>query len=214
MAALLKIFVGPRAPDAARAHTSKQMALIGANELKRKLMILVDGQPYTVLEVFFATPSARGASTMVRTRLRHLLTGAVQERSFKTSEKFQEPDVQLVPASFLYADAEGCHFMDETTYDQFRLSDEQVGEDRAYLKEGTQLQILKYNGEPVSLQLPQFVELAVVETEPGARGDTAAGGAMKQATLETGLQVRVPLFIKEGEVVRVDTRTGEVAGRA
>ena len=192
----------------------KQMALIGANELKRKLMIVVDGQPYTVLEVFFATPSARGASTMVRTRLRHLLTGAAQERSFKTSEKFQEPDVQLVPASFLYADAEGCHFMDETTYDQFHLSLDQVGDDRAYLKEGTGLQILRYNGEPVSLQLPQFVELLVTGTEPGARGDTAAGGAMKQATLETGLAVRVPLFIKEGEVVRVDTRTGEVAGRA
>jgi elongation factor P len=190
------------------------MALIGANELKRKLMIVVDGQPYTVLEVFFATPSARGASTMVRTKLRHLLTGAVQERSFKTSEKFQEPDVQLVPASFLYADSEGCHFMDETTYDQFHLTTDQVGDDRAYLKDGTGLQILKYNGEPVSLQLPQFVELTVTATEPGARGDTAAGGAYKQATLETGLQVRVPLFIKEGEIVRVDTRTGEVAGRA
>lgn len=203
-----------RAPVARAGTTQKQMALIGANELKRKLMIVVDGQPYTVLEVFFATPSARGASTMVRTKLRHLLSGAVQERSFKTSEKFSEPDVQLVPASFLYADNEGCHFMDETTYDQFHLTLEQVGDDRAYLKDGTQLQILKYNGEPVSLQLPQFVELTVTETELGSRGDTAAGGASKQATLETGLQVRVPLFIKEGEVVRVDTRTGEVAGRA
>ncbi len=215
MAAILTIFIGGSCADlrANRTH-EKQMALIGANELKRKLMIVVDGQPYTVLEVLFATPSARGASTMVRTKLRHLLTGAVQERSFKTSEKFQEPDVQLVPASFLYADGEGCHFMDETNYDQFHLSDERVGDDRAYLKEGTQLQLLKYNGEPVSLQLPQFVELTVTETELGSRGDTAAGGASKQATLETGLQVRVPLFIKEGEVVRVDTRTGEVAGRA
>jgi len=190
------------------------MALIGANELKRKLMIVVDGQPCTVLEVFFASPTARGAATMVRTRLRHLLTGAVLERSFKATEKFAEPDVQLVPASFLYADAEGCHFMDETTYDQFHLTGEQVGDDRPYLKEGTPLQILKYNGEPISLQLPQFVELTVTATELGSRGDTAAGGASKQATLETGLTVRVPLFIKEGEVVRVDTRTGEVAGRA
>ncbi len=190
------------------------MALIGANELKRKLMILVDGQPFTVLEVFFASPTARGAATMVRTRLRHLLTGAVQERSFKATEKFAEPDVALVPASFLYADAEGCHFMDESTYDQFALTDAQLGEDRQYLKEGAQLQVLKYNGEPVSLQLPQFVELVVASAEPGARGDTAAGGATKVATLETGLEVRVPLFIKEGEVVRVNTQTGEVAGRA
>jgi elongation factor P len=190
------------------------MALIGANELKRRMLIAVDGQPYTVLEVFFASPSARGASTMVRTRLRHLLTGSVQERSFKTSEKFAEPDAELVPASFLYADNEGCHFMDESTFDQFTLTDDAIGDARGYLKEGLTLQVLKYNGEPVSLELPQFVELAVVATEPGVRGDTAAGGATKPATLETGLSVRVPLFIKEGERVRVNTQTGEVAGRA
>ncbi|MFN2596382.1 MAG: elongation factor P [Pyrinomonadaceae bacterium] len=190
------------------------MALIGANELKRKMLITVDGQPYTVLEVFFASPSARGASTMVRTRLRHLLTGAVQERSFKTSEKFAEPDAELVPASFLYADAGGCHFMDESTFDQFTLAADRIGDERGYLKEGTTLHVLKYNGEPVSLQLPQFVELTVAETEPGVRGDTASGGATKVARLETGIAVRVPLFIKGGETVRVDTRTGEFAGRA
>ena len=177
-------------------------------------MILVEGQPYAVAEVSFASPSARGASTMVRTRLRHLLTGAVQEKSFRSSEKFAEPDVALAPASFLYADADGFHFMDETTYEQFALATEQVGDDRGYLKEGLTLQILKYNGEPVSLQLPQFVELTVASTEPGVRGDTAGGRDLKPATLETGLEVRVPLFIKEGEVVRVNTQTGEVAGRA
>jgi elongation factor P len=190
------------------------MALIGANELKRKLLITVDGQPYLVLEVFFATPSARGAATMVRTRLRHLLTGAVLEKSFKASEKFAEPDVQLTPASFLYADSAGWHFMDETSYEQFMLAAEQIGDARGYLKEGMTVQVLQYNGAPVSLELPQFVELTVTSTEPGLRGDTAAGGASKPATLETGLSVRVPLFIKEGEVVRVNTQTGEVAGRA
>ena len=190
------------------------MALVGANELKRKMLIVVDGQPYTVMEVFFASPSARGASTMVRTKLRHLLTGAVQERSFKTAEKFSEPDAEIVPASFLYSDGDGCHFMDDSTYEQFTLPAERVGDDRGYLKEGLTLQVQKYNGEPVSLQLPQFVELTVTGTEPGVRGDTASGGGSKVATLETGLSVRVPLFIKEGEAVRVDTRTGEVAGRA
>ncbi len=190
------------------------MALTGANELKRRMMIEVEGEPYAVVDVTFASPSARGATTMVRTRLRHLLTGAVQERSFRSGDKFEEPDVSLAPASFLYADADGFHFMDESTYEQFALTSEQVGDERGYLKEGVTLQILKYNGEPVSLQLPQFVELAVTSTEPGMRGDTAAGGATKPATLETGLQVRVPLFIKEGEVVRVNTQTGEVAGRA
>jgi elongation factor P len=190
------------------------MALIGANELKRKLLITVDGQPYTVVDVFYASPTARGAATMVRTKLRHLLTGAVLEKSFKSSEKFAEPDIQLSSASFLYSDGDGFHFMDESTYEQFAFEDEQIGDDRGYLKEGVSLQVLKYNGAPVSLQLPQYVELAVTSTEPGMRGDTAAGGASKQATLETGLSVRVPLFIKEGEVVRVNTQTGEVAGRA
>ncbi|HEX8098055.1 MAG TPA: elongation factor P [Pyrinomonadaceae bacterium] len=190
------------------------MALVGANELKRKMLISVEGQPYSVVEVFFASPTARGAATMVRTRLRHLLTGAVLEKSFRSGEKFAEPDVQLTPASFLYSDPEGFHLMDESTYEQFRLDAEQVGDDRFYLKEGGTLQVLKYNGAPVSLQLPQFVELAVTSTEPGLRGDTAAGGATKQATLETGLSLRVPLFIKEGETVRVSTQTGEFAGRA
>jgi elongation factor P len=190
------------------------MALITANELKRKLLISVDGQPYVVLEVFFASPTARGAATMVRTKLRHLLTSAVLEKSFRATEKFEEPDVELVPASFLYSDTHGFHFMDEKSYEQFTFNEEDVEPDRGYLKEGVSLQVLKYNGAPVSLQLPQYVELSVTSTELGMRGDTAAGGASKQATLETGLAVRVPLFIKEGEVVRVNTQTGEVAGRA
>jgi elongation factor P len=190
------------------------MAMIAANELKRKLLIAVEGQPYLVLEVFFASPTARGAATMVRTKLRHLLNGAVMEKSFRANEKFDEPDVELVPASFLYNDAHGFHFMDEKSYEQFTFGADEVEPDRGYLKEGVSLQVLKYNGTPVSLQLPQYVELAVTSTELGLRGDTAAGGASKQATLETGLAVRVPLFIKEGEVVRVNTQTGEVAGRA
>ncbi|HBB86673.1 MAG TPA: elongation factor P [Blastocatellia bacterium] len=190
------------------------MALIGANELKRKLLIAVEGQPYVVLEVFFASPTARGAATMVRTKLRHLLTGAVMEKNFRSSEKFDEPDVEFAPASFLYSDANGYHFMDEKNYEQFVFSAEDVGSDRDYLKEGVSLQVLKYNGAAVSLRLPQYVELAVVSTELGLRGDTASGGATKQATLETGLVGRVPLFIKEGELVRVNTQTGEVAGRA
>ena len=191
------------------------MALTGANELKRRMMIKVEGEPYAVVEVFFASPSARGAATMVRTRLRHLLTGAVLEKSFRSNEKFEEPDVAYAPASFLYADSEGFHFMDEATFEQFMLPAEQVGDDRGYMTDGLVVQVLKYNGEAVALELPQFVELAVAETEPGVKGDTAGGGRdTKPATLETGMQVRVPLFIKEGERVRVNTQTGEVAGRA
>jgi len=190
------------------------MALIGANELKRKMLILVDGQPYTVMDVFFASPSARGASTMVRTKLRHLITDAVLEKTFRTNEKFEEPDVGLSPASFLYTDGDGFHFMDEQSFEQFSLTAEQLRDERLYLKDGISLHVRRYNGEPIAVQLPPFVELAVTSADPGARGDTGSGGATKNATLETGLQVRVPLFIKEGEVVRVSTQTGEFIGRA
>jgi elongation factor P len=190
------------------------MALIGANELKRKMLIVVDGQPFNVMEVFFASPSARGASTMVRTKMRHLITNAVLEKTFKTGEKFQEADVVLTPASFLYSDGEGFHFMDEGSFEQFSLTEEQLGEDRLYLKDGMTLQVRKYNGDPIAIQLPPFVELAVTVTEPGTRGDTGSGGATKPATLETGLQIRVPLFIREGETVKVHTQTGEFVGRA
>jgi len=191
------------------------LALTGANELKRRKMIKVDGEPFVVVDVSFASPSARGATTMVRTRLRNLLTGAVLERSFRSGEKFEEPDVALAPASFMYGDSEGFHFMDEETFEQFALPAAQLEDERGYLKEGVSVQVLKYNGDAVALELPQFVELTVTETEPGVKGDTAGGGRdTKPARLETGLQVRVPLFIKEGERVRVNTQTGEVAGRA
>src|SRR5678815_729806 len=106
------------------------MALVGANELKKKLLITVEGQPYVVLEVFFASPTARGAATMVRTRLRQLLTGAVMEKSFRSSEKFAEPDIELAPASFLYSDAHGFHFMDEKNFEQFTFTADDIESDR------------------------------------------------------------------------------------
>ena len=151
---------------------------------------------------------------MVRTRLKNLLNGSVQEKSFRTNEKFAEPDVEIAVVSFLYSDTDGFHFMDQTSYEQFSIRAESVGDDCFYLKDGILVEVFKYNGHPVSLQLPQYVELQIASTEPGLRGDTAAGGATKVAKLETGLEVRVPLFMKDGEVVRVNTQTGEVAGRA
>jgi elongation factor P len=190
------------------------MALIGANELKRKMLITIENQPYAIIDVFFASPSARGASTMVKAKIRNLITNAVQEKTFRTSEKFAEADVVLAPASFLYSDGENYHFMDEGTYEQFSFSEDQLREDRQYLKEGISLHVLKYNGQPIAIQLPPFVELAIASTEPGGRNDTGSGGAFKPATLETGLIVRVPLFLKEGEIVRVSTQTGEFASRA
>src|SRR5437016_11380133 len=117
------------------------MALIGANELKKKMLIEYEGQPYNVLDVFFATPTARGASTMVRTKLKNLLNGAVLEKSFKTNEKFGEPNVEMATVSFLYSDPDGFHFMDSTSFEQFTLSEENVGNDRYYLKEGLNLEL-------------------------------------------------------------------------
>jgi elongation factor P len=181
---------------------------------KRKMLITIDDQPWAVVDVFFASPSARGASTMVRTRVRNLITDAVLEKTFRTSEKFREPDVIQAPASFLYSDGEQYHFMDETTYEQFALTGEQLGDDTLFLKDGASLHILKYNGAAISIQLPPFVELTVTSTEPGFRGDTGAGGTTKPATLETGLEVKVPLFIKEGEVLRISTQNGEFVSRA
>src|SRR5215813_15489691 len=119
------------------------MALKAANELKRRSMIAIDGQPYTVVEVLFASPTARGAATMVRTKLRHLLTGAVSEKSFRATEKFEEPDVELAPASFLYTDIHGFHFMDEGSYEQFTFSAEATTDYAGYLKEGVSLEVLK-----------------------------------------------------------------------
>ena len=190
------------------------MALIGANELKRKTLITIENQPYAVIDVFFASPSARGASTMVRTKLRNLLTNAVLEKTFRTSEKFEEPDVVLAQASCLYSDGENHYFMDETSYEQFSLTREQLRDDIFYLKEGLSLHVMKYNGNAIAIQLPQFVGLAVGSTEPGSRADTGSGGSTKPATLETGLSVRVPLYIREGEIVRVSTQTGEFVSRA
>jgi len=123
------------------------MALIGANELKKKMLIEIEGQPYHVLDVFFATPTARGASTMVRTRLKNLLTGAVQEKSFRTSEKFPEPDVEIAAVSFLYSDSEGFHFMDQSTYEQFMLVEDSVGDDGSVQNSSRSSEALAFLGK-------------------------------------------------------------------
>ncbi|MBU3760140.1 MAG: elongation factor P [Candidatus Omnitrophica bacterium] len=188
--------------------------MINANELKRKDHILIDAQPYAVLEVTFASPSARGASTMVKARVRNLLNSAVLDKTFKTSEKFDEPDVELSPATFQYSDPAEYHFMDDSTYEQFSLGLEKLGDARFYLKEGMTLQALKFNGQVVSLELPPYVELKIVQTDPPIKGASAAGSSKKPAVLETGLKVQVPLYIEEGTVVRVNTETGEAGGRA
>ncbi len=189
-------------------------ALIEAIAIKRKMFFEHDGAPYHCLDVDVSKPTARGGQTLVRIKMRNLLTRAVFDKTFKAGDKFAEPDLADVSASFLYADAAGYHFMDQETYETLTLAPDFVREDRELLVDNLVVQIQKYNGSPIGLQFPPHVELAVTHTEPGTRGDTASGSVTKLATLETGLEIRVPLFIKEGEKIKVHTETREFAGRA
>src|SRR5882757_5507071 len=136
------------------------------------------------------------------------------EKTFKANDKFTEPDLQLVPASYLYSDGDGSHFLDQESYETLTLDEGMMGNALDLLVEGALLQLHKYNGNPIGLQLPMFVELNVAYTEPGARGDSSSGSGTKMARLETGLEIRVPPFIKEGEKVKISTENREFAGRA
>jgi elongation factor P len=189
-------------------------ALIDAIDIKRKAFFEFENTPYCCLEAEVSTPSARGAQTLVRLKMRNLLNGSVFEKSFKASEKFKEPDLQIGPASYLYSDHEGSHFLDQETYETFTLTSEMIGDALDFLVEGEVVQLHKYNGNPIGLELPNQVELTVTYTEPGSRGDSSSGTVTKTATLQTGLEIRVPLFIKEGEKVKVSTERREFAGRA
>ncbi|HEY1732238.1 MAG TPA: elongation factor P [Terriglobales bacterium] len=188
--------------------------LIDAIDVKRKTFFELENTPYLCLEAEVSTPSARGAQTLVRLKMRNLLTSAVFEKTFKTSDKFKEPDLQIGPASYLYSDKDGSHFMDQESYETLTLTDEMIGDAMELLIEGTVIELHRYNGNPIGIELPSQVELTVTYAEPGARGDSSSGSVTKIVKLETGLEIRVPLFIKEGEKVKVGTETREFAGRA
>jgi elongation factor P len=189
-------------------------SLIEAIEIKRKMFFEFEGAPYHCIDVEVSKPTARGGQTLVRIKMRNLLTRAVFDKTFKAGEKFKEPDLANVDATFLYSGGDGYHFMDQETFETVTLGQAMVGEDRFLLVDNVLVQIQKYNGNAIGLQFPPHVELTVTSSEPGARGDTASGSVTKVATLETGLQIRVPLFIKDGEKVKVHTETREFAGRA
>jgi len=189
-------------------------AKLEAIEIKRKMFFEFESAPYHCLDVEISRPTARGGQTLVRVKMRNLLTRAVFDKTFKAGDKFDEPDLEQVSASFLYADGDGYHFMDQNSFETLTLRPETIGDDRQLLVDNVLVQVHKYNGNPIGLQFPPHVELKVTYTEPGVRGDTASGGVTKLATLETGLEIRVPLFIKEGEKVKVHTETREFAGRA
>jgi elongation factor P len=189
-------------------------ALIDAIDVKRKMFIEFENVPFSCLESAISTPTARGGQTLVRLKLRNMLTRAVFDKTFKASDKFKEPDLQSVEASYLYSDADGSYFLDQESFETLALGEQMIGDALDLLVEGTLIHIDKFNGNPIGLQLPAQVELAVAYTEPGVRGDTASGSVTKSAKLETGVEIRVPFFIKEGEKVKVDTETRQFAGRA
>ena len=188
-------------------------ALIDAISVKRKMVFEFENVPYYCLEAEVSTPTARGGQTLVRLKMRNLLTRAVFDKTFKASDKFKEPDLEMVEASYLYSDGEGSHFLDQETFDTHSLTGQMVGDALDFLVEGALIQLHKFNGNPIGLQLPQQVELEVTYTEPGARGDTS-GNVTKLARLETGLEIKVPLFVNEGVKVKVYTETRDFAGRA
>jgi elongation factor P len=189
-------------------------ALIDAIDIKRKMYFEFENAPYYCLDAEVSTPTARGGQTLVRLKMRNLITRAVFDKTFKAGEKFKEPDLETVEASYLYSDSDASYFMDQESFDTIALTPDKLGDALQFLLEGAIIKIDKFNGNPIGLELPQQVELAVAYTEPGARGDTAAGNVTKHARLETGLEIRVPFFIKEGEKIRVYTETREFAGRA
>jgi len=189
-------------------------SLIDALSVKRKTFFEFEDAPYVCLDVEVSKPTARGGQTLVRLKMRNLLTRAVFDKTFKAGEKFKEPDLVMSPASYLYSSGDAHHFMDQDSFEELTLTSDLLGDDRLLLADNLVVLVQKFNGRPIGLQLPPHVELTVTHTEPGVRGDTASGGVTKGATLETGLEIRVPLFIKEGEKVKVHTETREFAGRA
>jgi elongation factor P len=189
-------------------------SLIEAIDIKRKMFFEHENAPFHCIDVDVSRPTARGGQTLVRLKMRNLLTRAVFDRTFKAGDKFSEPDLVKIKATYLYADPTGYHFMDQASYETVTLTAETLGEDRLFLVDNLAVDILKYNGNPIAMELPPHIELTVTYTEPAVRGDTSSGSVTKAATVETGLEVRVPLFVKEGDRVKVHTETREFAGRA
>jgi elongation factor P len=184
--------------------------MISTGELKKGVAIELDGDLWQILD-YHHIKMGRG-SAQVRITLRNIKRGQTIERSFQAGTKWPRASMEKRPVQFLYRDADDFHFMDTYTYDQFMLRADQLADAVNYLKDGMTLDRTSYQGETIGVELPVTVELAVTQTEPGFAGDTAQG-ARKSATLETGLVVSVPLFVGEGDVVRVDTRTGEYQTR-
>lgn len=187
------------------------MATYNTNQFKNGLKIIVDGDPYSITENILVKPGKGQAFNRVKAR--NLKTGRTLERTFKTTESVEAADVDEMEMEYLYNDGEMWHFMEPATFEQHAADKIAVGDATKWLKGQEACVMVLWNGAPLTITPPNFVELTVAQTDPGVRGDTAQGGS-KPATLETGAEVRVPLFVEEGDVLKIDTRTGEYVSRA
>lgn len=184
--------------------------MISTNDLKTGLTIEIDGDVYQVIEFQHVKPG-KGAA-FVRSKIRNMRTGAVVEKTFNAGEKLPRARIERREMQYLYNDGKNYNFMDMESYDQIQLTDEALGDAVKYLKENMNIQVLMFQGKHIGVEIPNFVDLEVVETAPGIKGDTASGGS-KPAILETGAQVQVPFFINVGDVLQIDTRTGNYIKR-
>lgn len=186
------------------------MASYSTNEFKGGLKIMQDGDPCSIVENEFVKPGKGQAFS--RVKIRNLKTGRVVEKTFKSGESVEAADVMDTDMQYLYADGEFWYFMDPNTFEQLGASETAVADAKQWLKEQDTVEVTLWNGVPLSVTPPNFVELKITQTDPGLKGDTAQGGT-KPATMETGAVIKVPLFVEEGEVIKIDTRSGEYAGR-
>lgn len=181
-----------------------------SGDLRKGLKLEIDGDPYVIAQFEFVKPGKGQA--LYKCRLKNMITGAQFDRTFRSGEKFKEADLEEREMEYLYSDSSGYCFMNTSTYEQEFMSEDQIGDAKAFLKENTICSILLFDGSPIGISLPNFVELVITESEPWAKGDTAAGST-KPATLETGHVVQVPPFVNQGEKIRIDTRTGSYVER-
>lgn len=181
-----------------------------SGDLKKGLKIEIDGEPYVVSQFQFVKPGKGQA--LYKCRLKNMVTGVQFDRTFRSGEKFNEANMEQHEMEYLYYDGENYCFMNTSTYGQEFLTSDQVGEAKDLLKENTKCQVLFFDGKPIGLSLPNFIDLKVIKADPWVKGDTASGST-KPATLETGIVLQVPPFVEEGEVVRIDTRTGQYTER-
>ncbi|MDB6080970.1 MAG: elongation factor [Chlamydiia bacterium] len=191
--------------------TGESMAYISTNEFKGGIKVEMDGQPYNIVSNEFVKPGKGQAFN--RVRLKHLITGRVVEKTFKSGEKLDLADIVESKMRMLYKESDGAVFMDDVSFEQITISTAQLADVSQWLKEDLVYDVIFYKGIPITVEPPTFLELLITETSPGVRGDTSSGRVMKPAVLETGAQIQVPIFVNQDEKIRVDTRTGEYVSR-